>query len=242
MLSNTTVITARMSSDLGGRPSGVSRGRRSDVRRSDIGRDVRPSMDLGRPSMDRDQRRSSVRFSGDFGEGPAGDSRTLRASTDNRDSKNPGEFSDDPTVIDYNQRPEGVAKFRKKYWKQVNVGDIVRVLSDDEVPADIVVLSTSDDDGACYIETRNLDGETNLKVRQALSATKGIRHASDFERSHFEVMSEPPRQHVLLQWCSQVEKHRRRSPERAYQLQQPVAARLLCAKHTMGHGSGCVHR
>ncbi|RDW39818.1 hypothetical protein B0I73DRAFT_131313 [Yarrowia lipolytica] len=205
VLSNTTVITARMSSDLGGRPSGVSRGRRSDVRRSDIGRDVRPSMDLGRPSMDRDQRRSSVRFSGDFGEGPAGDSRTLRASTDNRDSKNPGEFSDDPTVIDYNQRPEGVAKFRKKYWKQVNVGDIVRVLSDDEVPADIVVLSTSDDDGACYIETRNLDGETNLKVRQALSATKGIRHASDFERSHFEVMSEPPHANMysyngVLKW------------------------------------------
>lgn len=205
VLSNTTVITARMSRDLGGRPSGVSRGRRSDVRRSD----VRQSADL--------RRDSNVRFSDDFGEGPAGDSRTLRPSIsnarepylNNNDSyygKDPLDGGD-PTVVDYSIRPQGVAKFRKKYWKQVNVGDIVRVMCDDEVPADIVVLSTSDDDGACYIETRNLDGETNLKVRQALAASKSIRHASDFERSRFEVMSEPPHANMysyngVLRWTA----------------------------------------
>ena len=34
----------------------------------------------------------------------------------------------------------------------------------EEFPADMVLLSSSHDDGTCYITTANLDGETNLKV------------------------------------------------------------------------------
>ncbi|KXJ21363.1 putative phospholipid-transporting ATPase IM [Exaiptasia diaphana] len=37
--------------------------------------------------------------------------------------------------------------------------------------ADIVVLSTSEENGLCYIETAELDGETNLKCRQPLPET-----------------------------------------------------------------------
>lgn len=36
-----------------------------------------------------------------------------------------------------------------------------------EIPADIVMLGSSDSDGVCYLETANLDGETNLKLRQS---------------------------------------------------------------------------
>lgn len=86
----------------------------------------------------------------------------------------------------------GNARFHKEAWKTIQVGDFVRIYNNDELPADIIVLSTSDTDGACYVETKNLDGETNLKVRQALRCGRTLRHARDCERAQFVVESEPP--------------------------------------------------
>ncbi|KAG9250097.1 uncharacterized protein F5Z01DRAFT_630354 [Emericellopsis atlantica] len=94
-------------------------------------------------------------------------------------------------VINY-QRPVQGARFKKDTWKSINVGDFVRLYSDDEMPADIIILSTSDPDGACYVETKNLDGETNLKVRQALRCGRPLKHARDCERAEFRIESELP--------------------------------------------------
>jgi magnesium-transporting ATPase (P-type) len=41
----------------------------------------------------------------------------------------------------------------------------VQVRADEEVPADLVMLSSPDKDHLCYVETANLDGETNLKIK-----------------------------------------------------------------------------
>ena len=80
------------------------------------------------------------------------------------------------SVIDPHIQAPGKAKFKKDYWKNVRVGDFVRIYNDEEIPADVIILSTSDSDGACYVETKNLDGETNLKVRHALHCGKSIKH------------------------------------------------------------------
>lgn len=61
-------------------------------------------------------------------------------------------------------------------WKDVRVGDILKIRNNETIPADMVVLHTSDKDGLAYLETANLDGETNLKVRQALEETTDALH------------------------------------------------------------------
>lgn len=102
-------------------------------------------------------------------------------------------FSHNPNiVVDKSRRTPGTARFRRDFWKNVRVGDFVRIRNNDEIPADVVVLATSDADGACYIETKNLDGETNLKVRQALKCGEGIKHAGDCEATRFWIESEAP--------------------------------------------------
>ncbi|KAJ3215202.1 Phospholipid-transporting ATPase IA [Clydaea vesicula] len=57
------------------------------------------------------------------------------------------------------------------YWKELSVGDIVKVKDKEFIPADLILLKTDNCDGICYIETANLDGETNLKQKQALPVT-----------------------------------------------------------------------
>ncbi|KAL0447089.1 UNVERIFIED_CONTAM: Phospholipid-transporting ATPase 3 [Sesamum latifolium] len=56
-------------------------------------------------------------------------------------------------------------------WKKLQVGDIVKVKQDGFFPADLLFLASTNPDGVCYIETANLDGETNLKIRKALEKT-----------------------------------------------------------------------
>ncbi|CAF2152631.1 BnaA01g21980D [Brassica napus] len=56
-------------------------------------------------------------------------------------------------------------------WRKLQVGDIVKIKKDAFFPADILFLSSTNPDGICYVETANLDGETNLKIRKALERT-----------------------------------------------------------------------
>ncbi|XP_072977249.1 phospholipid-transporting ATPase 3 isoform X2 [Typha angustifolia] len=56
-------------------------------------------------------------------------------------------------------------------WKKLQVGDLVRIKQDGFFPADLLFLASTNPDGVCYIETANLDGETNLKIRKALEKT-----------------------------------------------------------------------
>ena len=56
--------------------------------------------------------------------------------------------------------------FVKKKWKDVLVGDIIKVKEDQYFPADSIVLTTSEESNCCYIETKSIDGETNLKFKK----------------------------------------------------------------------------
>lgn len=56
----------------------------------------------------------------------------------------------------------------RQCWKDVRVGDFVRLSCNEIIPADMLLIYSSDPRGVCYIETVNLDGETNLKQKQVV--------------------------------------------------------------------------
>ncbi|CAM0873059.1 unnamed protein product [Alopecurus aequalis] len=61
--------------------------------------------------------------------------------------------------------------FRSKKWKSICAGEVVKIYSNETMPCDMVLLGTSDPNGIAYIQTMNLDGESNLKTRYARQET-----------------------------------------------------------------------
>ncbi|EPS29422.1 hypothetical protein PDE_04371 [Penicillium oxalicum 114-2] len=84
------------------------------------------------------------------------------------------------------------SSFHETKWVDVAVGDVVRVESEQPFPADLVLLASSEPEGLCYIETANLDGETNLKIKQAIPETAHLVSPSDLSRLSGRVRSEQP--------------------------------------------------
>jgi len=133
------------------------------------------------------------------------------------------------SVLNPFKTPPEKARFKKDAWKNVQVGDFVRLYNDEEIPADVVVLSTSSDDGACYVETKNLDGETNLKVRNALHCTRDVRHARHCERAEFAIESEGPHSNLyaysaVIRW----QQHNAKDAETpTYEMAEPISINNL---------------
>lgn len=83
-------------------------------------------------------------------------------------------------------------QFVDKPWRNIKVGDIVRLESNDFFPADLILLSSSEPEALCYIETSNLDGETNLKIKQGNPATANLTSPEQAARLNGYLRSEQP--------------------------------------------------
>ncbi|XP_023245345.1 phospholipid-transporting ATPase ID [Copidosoma floridanum] len=82
---------------------------------------------------------------------------------------------------------------REEKWSEVQVGDVIRMENDQFVAADVLLLSTSEPNGLCYIETAELDGETNLKCRQCLPETSEMMDNHELiGEFDGEILCEPP--------------------------------------------------
>jgi phospholipid-translocating ATPase len=84
------------------------------------------------------------------------------------------------------------ASWKQTLWKDIRVGDIIYLTNNETIPADIIVLSTSEPDCICYVETKNLDGETNLKLRNGYTQLSLIKDAANVDKLRFYAECEPP--------------------------------------------------
>ena len=84
------------------------------------------------------------------------------------------------------------SSFETARWIDVAVGDIIKVESEESFPADLVLVASSEPEGLCYIETANLDGETNLKIKQAIPETATLVSPAEVSRLTGRVRSEQP--------------------------------------------------
>lgn len=74
-------------------------------------------------------------------------------------SEEPNSFQNEKLLKDL-----GISSTKTK-WKDIKVGDIIRLENDEWVPADIILLTSTNEMGEVFIETMALDGETNLKSK-----------------------------------------------------------------------------
>ncbi|GKV07713.1 hypothetical protein SLEP1_g19449 [Rubroshorea leprosula] len=86
--------------------------------------------------------------------------------------------------------------FRESKWKNLRVGDLVKVQKNEYFPADMLLLSSSYEDGVCYVDTMNLDGETNLKLKHALEVTAPLKDEESFKKFRAEIKCEDPNEHL----------------------------------------------
>ena len=74
----------------------------------------------------------------------------------------------------------------------IRVGDLVLLEKNQRVPADLVLLRTSDSSGTCFIRTDQLDGETDWKLRVAVPATQKLPSDQELLNLDAEIYGAPP--------------------------------------------------
>ncbi|KAH9884700.1 P-type ATPase [Xylariomycetidae sp. FL2044] len=63
---------------------------------------------------------------------------------------------------------DGEFGWRKVKWENIRVGNVIRLTRDEAVPADLILLHATGENGLAYIDTMDLDGETSLKTKESL--------------------------------------------------------------------------
>lgn len=72
------------------------------------------------------------------------------------------------------------------------MGDFIFLRNNDKIPADIAVISTGEPDCTCYVETKNLDGETNLKIKRGIKELAYINTPNECKKVKLVFEAEAP--------------------------------------------------
>ncbi len=79
---------------------------------------------------------------------------------------------------------------------KIKVGDLICLNKDQRIPADMILLRTSDKSGACFIRTDQLDGETDWKLRLAVSGTQNVLNEEKLTQLQARVTVDKPHKNI----------------------------------------------
>ncbi|XP_063809222.1 phospholipid-transporting ATPase IH isoform X4 [Pseudophryne corroboree] len=83
-------------------------------------------------------------------------------------------------------------KLVRKQSRKLRVGDIVMVKEDEVFPCDMILLSSSREDGTCFVTTASLDGESSHKTYYSIQDTKAFHHEQEMDTLHATIECEQP--------------------------------------------------
>uniref|UniRef100_A0A8C7K5G3 Phospholipid-transporting ATPase n=1 Tax=Oncorhynchus kisutch TaxID=8019 RepID=A0A8C7K5G3_ONCKI len=75
---------------------------------------------------------------------------------------------------------------------KLRVGDVVMAREDETFPCDLILLSSSRDDGTCYVTTTSLDGESSHKTYYAVPDTMVFKTEQEVDSLHATIECEQP--------------------------------------------------
>ena len=96
--------------------------------------------------------------------------------------KSPKQNDTTPPQDSIQQQQRGV--FGRSLSMDVRVGDFILLRNGQSCPADAVLLASSDPTGICFVETKDLDGETNLKPRHGIPDLCHIQSGQELSLIH----------------------------------------------------------
>ncbi|OZJ03159.1 hypothetical protein BZG36_03891 [Bifiguratus adelaidae] len=79
---------------------------------------------------------------------------------------------------------------------KIRVGDLIMLHKDQRVPADMILLRTTESSGASFIRTDQLDGETDWKLRLALPSTQKLPSDKSLLQLEGELYADPPHKDI----------------------------------------------
>ncbi|KAK5165715.1 drs2 neo1 protein [Saxophila tyrrhenica] len=97
--------------------------------------------------------------------------------------------------VDYEEKDadeDADSHWTRVKWQDIQVGDVLKLKRDDQVPADIALLHASGEERIAYVETMALDGETNLKSRTVPHALRNCCDIKGIKETEAEFVTEDP--------------------------------------------------
>ena len=85
--------------------------------------------------------------------------------------------------------------------RELQVADVVKIEENQQIPADVVMMACSNPQGLAFVNTMNLDGETNLKEKIAPEITKK-KSLSELATLQFELQCDVPNASLYTWNCN----------------------------------------